>query len=41
MKKGMIIIMLLMFILVTSGYGGCGACPGGVCEKPEGVEEEK
>jgi len=41
MKKGMIVIMLLLFVIATSGYSGCGRCPHGVCEKPEGVEETK
>jgi hypothetical protein len=41
MKKGMIVIMLLLFIFVTSGYSCGGRCPHGVCEKPEGVEETK
>lgn len=40
MKKGLaVLVVLLLFIPVS--YGGCGKCPGGVCERPEGDGETK
>jgi len=40
MKKGLaVLVVILLFIPVS--YGGCGKCPGGVCERPEGDGETK
>ena len=40
MKKGLVVLMVLMLFIPVS-YGGCGKCPGGVCEKPEGEGDPK
>ena len=41
MKKGIILIMLVLFVFTMSGYSCGGHCPGGVCEKPDNAEEQK
>lgn len=41
MKKGLLVFMAIL-ILASITLSACGSkCPHGVCEKPEGVEQEK